>query len=316
MKVKKLLNFWQRTSPLLGIEITHNQFRLIGLSYTNGHYFLEASLALSFNEPLTNDDLIIKTLSPLLQKLNLPTKKAAIALCSSEVILKEAEVDTRLSSLEIEKFLQFTLLENLAEKKETGKSSFDYQIINKTNTKHGNKLLQVAIAPKTLIERWQNLFKRLHLQLKIIDIDCYAVARALSHQLKNIKEPTMIIMIDAKKILTAVVIQENIVYNQVDFISSELSSSITSLAEQLTKKIEQVISLLKRSIAKLILAGEKAPLPGLVELIAARTKIQTLLANPFLGMKLSPQIAPESVVSIAPLMLISCGLALRVKYAY
>lgn len=167
-----------------------------------------------------------------------------------------------------------------------------------------------------LIERWQNLFKRLHLQLKVIDVDCYAIARALSYQLKNVKEPIMVLMIDDKKILTVVVVQESIIYNQVGFINSELSKTAILLAEQLIKKTEQVIGLLKQSIAKLILAGEKALLPGLIELIAARAKIQTLLANPFLGMKLAPQIVPESIASTAPLMLLACGLALRANYAY
>jgi type IV pilus assembly protein PilM len=61
----------------------------------------------------------------------------------------------------------------------------------------------------------------------------------------------------------------------------------------------------------IVLAGGCAVIAGLDEVVAARTQVNTVVANPFAGMAPSTRIRPKSLVADAPSLLVACGLALR-----
>ncbi|MDO8437262.1 MAG: pilus assembly protein PilM [Nitrosomonadaceae bacterium] len=61
----------------------------------------------------------------------------------------------------------------------------------------------------------------------------------------------------------------------------------------------------------IFLAGGCAVIPELDEAVAARTQVDTLVANPFIGMELSNRVAPKQLSIDAPSLLVACGLALR-----
>ena len=65
------------------------------------------------------------------------------------------------------------------------------------------------------------------------------------------------------------------------------------------------------TINYIFLAGECAIIPGLDEIVAARTQVGTLVANPFIGMELSSHVTPKQLSADAPSLLVACGLALR-----
>jgi type IV pilus assembly protein PilM len=64
------------------------------------------------------------------------------------------------------------------------------------------------------------------------------------------------------------------------------------------------------SIQKLFVAGDCATIPYLVEFIKDEVNIDTELANPFTNMKLSPHINADELHRVAPVLVLSCGLAL------
>ena len=61
----------------------------------------------------------------------------------------------------------------------------------------------------------------------------------------------------------------------------------------------------------IVLAGGCAVMPGLVDVVAGRTQVQTVVANPFAKMSLSSKVRPKNLISDAPSLLVACGLALR-----
>jgi type IV pilus assembly protein PilM len=61
----------------------------------------------------------------------------------------------------------------------------------------------------------------------------------------------------------------------------------------------------------IVLAGGCAVIPGLDEVVAARTQVNTIIANPFASMLPSSRIRPKNLVTDAPSLLVACGLALR-----
>ncbi|KAF0165781.1 MAG: type IV pilus assembly protein PilM [Rhodocyclaceae bacterium] len=61
----------------------------------------------------------------------------------------------------------------------------------------------------------------------------------------------------------------------------------------------------------IILAGGSALVPGVAEIVAQRTNVNTLLADPFAGMAISPRIRAKQLAADAPALMVACGLALR-----
>ncbi len=61
----------------------------------------------------------------------------------------------------------------------------------------------------------------------------------------------------------------------------------------------------------IVLAGGCAVMPGLVDVVAGRTQVQTVVANPFAKMSLSSKVRPKNLISDAPSLMVACGLALR-----
>ncbi len=64
-------------------------------------------------------------------------------------------------------------------------------------------------------------------------------------------------------------------------------------------------------VDQILLAGGCAQIPGIDELVAARTGIPSLVANPFTAMSFAGGIKSASIHKEAPSLMISCGLALR-----
>lgn len=61
----------------------------------------------------------------------------------------------------------------------------------------------------------------------------------------------------------------------------------------------------------LVLAGGCAAIPGLDEVVATRTQVNCLVANPFAGMSVSDRVRPRNLVNDASSLVVACGLALR-----
>ena len=65
------------------------------------------------------------------------------------------------------------------------------------------------------------------------------------------------------------------------------------------------------SVEHILLTGGSAVIPGLDDVVTTRTQVNTLVANPFASMAISPRIQLKKLVSDAPSLMIACGLALR-----
>jgi type IV pilus assembly protein PilM len=61
----------------------------------------------------------------------------------------------------------------------------------------------------------------------------------------------------------------------------------------------------------IVLAGGCAIIPGVDEIVATRTQVSTLLANPFANMVLSDRVRAKNLLADASSLMVACGLALR-----
>lgn len=61
----------------------------------------------------------------------------------------------------------------------------------------------------------------------------------------------------------------------------------------------------------IVLAGGCAAIPGVDEVVATRTQVPTVIANPFAGMVPSSRVRPRQLMVDAPMLMVACGLAMR-----
>ena len=61
----------------------------------------------------------------------------------------------------------------------------------------------------------------------------------------------------------------------------------------------------------IVLAGGCAVIPGVDEVVATRTHVSTLIANPFANMVLSDRVRAKNLLADASSLMVACGLALR-----
>lgn len=61
----------------------------------------------------------------------------------------------------------------------------------------------------------------------------------------------------------------------------------------------------------IVLAGGCAVIPRLDDIVAGRTQVKTIVANPFADMALSQRVKAKNLAADAPSLLLACGLALR-----
>jgi len=91
-----------------------------------------------------------------------------------------------------------------------------------------------------------------------------------------------------------------------------LDPFLDSAALELTRAIQFFFTSTPYThIDQIFLAGGCANIPGLVELVAERTKISSAVVSPFKGMELAPGLREKQLRAEAPALLVACGLAMR-----
>lgn len=91
-----------------------------------------------------------------------------------------------------------------------------------------------------------------------------------------------------------------------------LSPFLESAALEVTRAIQFFFTSTPFTrVDQIFLAGGCAIIPGLLDIVASRTKISTSVVSPFKGMQLSPNVREKQLRAEAPAYLVACGLAMR-----
>jgi type IV pilus assembly protein PilM len=276
------------------VEVGRDFIRLVELSYSRQKYRVQSCVNLDL--PDSSDETVIRVVRNLLKERGIKTKQVVVALSSSVVTFKEVYVACGLSSEEEEKFLRFSLAKEMDLLEE--EVVFDYQVGGVTD---GLRSLQVVGVERKDVERQIQLFKEAKLHLQAIDIDIYAIEQAVRFQLPKIEKPMAVINIDRGRLLVLVLNDKKIIDTYEEYINIDESKAWDPIYAKLPQPIDQIV-----------LSGRKDKLFGLIRSINDQLNIKIIIAYPFLNMEFSQDVSSEKIQEMAPLMLVSCGLALRV----
>ncbi|EXI86581.1 MAG: ethanolamine utilization protein EutJ [Candidatus Accumulibacter sp. BA-94] len=283
------------------------------------------------------------------KKLATSTRQVAIALPASHVITKkiivaagqrEAELELLVES-EANQYIPFALEE----------VNLDFQVIGPAPSSPDEIEVLIAASRKEKVEDRVAVAESAGLKPRVLDVESYAVLSAfqlVEAMLPEGGKGQIIALVDVgANVMNLTVLRndQQIYAREQAFGGNQLTQDIARLfnmtfeeaeaekrrnslpekyeTELLRPFLEALALELSRALQffftstqfnqvnHIVLAGGCAVIQGIDQVVASRTQINTVVANPFAGMVLSDRIREKSLLADASSLMVACGLALR-----
>lgn len=298
---------------------------------------------------IMNLEAVAETMKRAWKRLGSRVKNVALALPSAAVITKKiiAPAGLREEELEIQveteanQYIPFALDE----------VNLDFQVIGAAPSGQEDVEVLIAAARKEKVEDRVAAAESAGLKAVVMDVDSYATLTAyelIAQQLPNGgREQTVAIVDIGASMMHINVLHNNqpIYLREQTFGGNQLTQeiqrrySLSADEAEIAKRqgglpenyeaevLQPFMDTLALEVARamqfffsssqfshvdhILLGGGCAMIPGLDEIVASRTQVSTMLANPFANMALSSRIKPRQLTLDAPALLVACGLAMR-----
>lgn len=346
---------WLKTDSkiLIGIDISAHYIKLVELERLGQTFQLIQyaitelpMMVLTENNEIKDSATIGATLSQLQIQYPLKTNKVAISMPGSSVVTKkvtlvdvpEKNIEARARDEACKSFPELT-----------NDLSLDFCMLQPADKHHETSILLVACRLSSLQKRL-DILTGSHLHPEVVDVDYYALGRALQYIIKNQADldpnHTYALLNFTSHASTLVVVKNNqLIYSHEQVFDSQkllqtlkhrlqwpaiLSMRENSYAEldgdsmpvvldTLMPHISHALELFYSSnqyagINQLFLAGDCAIIPKLDELVTSNIGIAASIANPILNMTLAPSVSNDNLRVVAPALTLCCGLALHEGY--
>lgn len=283
------------------------------------------------------------------KKMATSTRQVAIALPASHVITKkiivpagqrEEELELQVES-EANQYIPFPLEE----------VNLDFQVVGPAVSSPDEIEVLIAASRKEKVEDRVAVVESAGLKPVVMDVESYAVLAAfalIEKQLPDHGKGQVVALVDVGANvmnLTALRNGQQLYVREQAFGGNQLTQDIARLfgmnfeeaeaekrrnglpdnyaAELLKPFVESMALEVSRALQffftstqftqvnHIVLAGGCAVLPGADEVVASRTQINTIIANPFADMVLSDRVRAKSLLADASSLMVACGLALR-----
>ena len=283
------------------------------------------------------------------KKLGTSTRSVAVALPASHVITKkiivpagqrEDELEVLVES-EANQYIPFALEE----------VNLDFQIIGPAPSSPDELEVLIAASRKEKVEDRVAVVESAGLKAVVMDVESYAVQASfelIEKQLPDGGKGQIIALIDVgANVMNLTVLRnsQQLYVREQAFGGNQLTQDIARLygmtfeeaeaekrrnnlpdnyeeellqpfVESMALEVSRALQFFFTStqfsqVNHIVLAGGCAVLPGADEAVAARTQINTIIANPFADMVLSDRVTAKRLLADASSLMVACGLALR-----
>ncbi len=298
---------------------------------------------------ITNLDVVAEAVRRTVKRMGTSTKFVAMALPSAAVITKkiivpagqrEQELEVQVES-EANQYIPFALDE----------VNLDFQVIGPAPNNPDEVEVLIAASRKEKVEDRLAVAEAAGLKTLVMDVESYAAQAAFEHverQLPQGGSNQVIALVDIGANVMNVTVLRNdqpVYAREQAFGGFQLTQEIMrhygmtaedaeaakragSLPENyeaellrpfldaLALEVSRALQFFFTStqynqVDHIVLAGGCAVIPRVDEVVAGRTQVNTIVANPFADMGLSQRVKPKNLAADAPSLLVACGLALR-----
>ena len=275
---------------------------------------------------------------------NIAMALPAAAVITKKVILasnqREEDMEVQVQS-EANQYIPFSLDE----------VNLDFQVLGPAPSSDEEVEVLIAASRKEKIEDRVAAAEAAGLKTIVMDVESYAAQSAfelICEGSSGVKESDVTVIVDIGATVTRVTVLHNgqTVYTREQQIGgnqltqdiarqfdmppeeAEAAKRVGSLPESFGPDVlapfnEKIVLEIQRALQffftstqfnnvdHILLTGGCAMLDGLEEMVAQRTQVHTLVANPFANMALSSKIKPRQLTMDAPSLMVACGLAMR-----
>ncbi len=298
---------------------------------------------------ITNLEGVVDCVKRAWKRLGTSTRNVAMALPSSAVITKKIIVPAGLRDDELEaqveseanQYIPFSIDE----------VNLDFQVIGPAPSVPGEVEVLIAASKKERVEDRVAVADASGLKAVVVEIDSFATLAAfelIERQLPDAGKNQVVALLDIGANLMKLSVMRNghqVYSREQAFGGSQLTLDISrhygmSLddaelakragnlpegyeAELLAPFMENLALEVSRALQffftstqfnqvdHIVLAGGCAVIPGIDEIVATRTQVNTLVANPFANMVLSERVRARTLLADSSALMVACGLALR-----
>ncbi len=298
---------------------------------------------------ITNLEAVADAVKRAWKKLATSTKDVAMALPAAAVITKKIVVPAGLREEELEvqveteanQYIPFALDE----------VNLDFQVVGPAPSSSEEVEVMIAASRKEKVEDRIAVAQASGLKPKVMDVESFAMQAAfnlIEKQLpgNGVDQTIALVDVGANMMNVTVLRNDQQVYNREqafgggmltqdiqrafgmsaeeaeaakkagglpdNYETDVLKPFMENLAQEVTRAMQFFFtSTSYNKVDHIILAGGCAVIPGLDEVVANRTQVNTLIANPFANMGLSGRVRPKQLAMEAPALLVACGLAMR-----
>lgn len=328
--------------PLIGLDIGPEQLRLLQINLSNSPYRVENYSVSALPEGvIVKDEIkdfsaVSHAIREMFRNSNISTKSVALAIPRSLAIIKNITVDARLNSEEIESRAMIEANRHFPDL--VGDSYLDF-VITGPSAQDKNQLELILVAcRKEQIKPYLEIIRLSGLIPKIVDINSYALERALPLTLSSESPLETVALLNINiNLSTFIVIQNGNLIHAHDqtFDGHRLMSQVKAYCktkgtdqpdqndeEYLTILRENLISHLRHivhffyssrshiTIQQIILSGDCASMPHLANFVQKEIGVETILADPFKKMVFAKNINAEELKKNGAAMMLCCGLAM------
>jgi type IV pilus assembly protein PilM len=298
---------------------------------------------------VANLDGVAAAIERCWRRLGTQTKYVAMALPAAAVItkkiilpagLRESDMEVQVES-EANQYIPFTLEE----------VNLDFQVIGPAPSSPDEVEVLIAASRKEGVEDRVACAEAAKLKPVVMDVESYAALAAfdlLRDQFTGSSDETIFALVDvgANAMRITVIKGDQQIYNREQaFGGSQLTQDMVraygmsheeaenlkrtgplpdnyeteilrpfldNLALEVSRALQFFFTSTNNAeVHHILLTGGGALLPGIAEIVAERTQVDTVMANPFAKMTLSQRIRPKNLLTDAPSLMVACGLALR-----
>lgn len=293
--------FKSKSTNLLGIDLSVNAIRITELATSKKGICLK-NYEIEYLEPSNPEN----KLEAIIEKMNPSTKNVAFAMPYTEVFTKKMFISADIGQKELPDYIQLEAKQFVPYS--FNELYFDYHIMGQdTSEGHQRDVLFVACRKADLEKRLQWI-ETAGLNVKVVDVDIYAIERAYAAMRPYLKTKILgIIDINPHK-LRLLIFKENRIssfYEETIKVEQSLREVFIKIINSYEASNEQI------SLIHLMLSGDAAMCLALKEEIQRLGEEDIKVVDTFLGMNCSDKVLSKTIKKDAPEMIISCGLALR-----
>lgn len=298
---------------------------------------------------ITNMDQVADVLRQAWKDMGTRVRNVAMALPASAVITKKILVPATLTGLELENQVESEA--NQVIPFSLDEVNLDFQVLGPSPGSPNDVEVLLAAARKEKVEDRVAVAEAAGLKALVMDVESYATQAAyerIAYLLPNggAGQTVAIVDIGAQNMHINILHNNESVYlREHGFGGNQLNHEISRrygmtseeaevakrkgtlpetyeievlrpYGETLAMEIGRAMQLFTTStqfhkVDHILLAGGGAMIPGIDEVVAGRTSIPTMIANPFSNMAVGPKVRPQQLTADAPSLFVACGLAMR-----